>query len=995
MSFIGAFNNIMAEYGIEPGTAQQLLYSMAGGERFVQDRIAMEEGNENDILLKTITTTLNGILDNDGEDDGENDDGDGALSPSATSSPSSGSTSDKQDFFEKLATALARNDPIKTKNFCKTMNVPTQSLARSGLAKKCGILQFKDTGMVFNPRIAKLIEEPPKGGEPATPELRGLLSQIQNPEQEVSVDDIIEVMKNVDRIYWQYKPSAKHPCPPGVVSRSVASDGGVTMRKLMEGLTPDAQCAQAVENEFLTDPRSLDAYCWLCGGDLVSSAKGRDPCKTVCEHIVPVLAASIYNMLITYTPPKVVKAAPSQQRTSAAQYEYAWSHQCCNTAKSDRLLGIWKEGRYEIDELKCDSLVNTIFKAKGKALSCAAGCGSNQKPDGPLGQRGLTSEIGKKALQEALDLATTNAYPSPPRTTEEVDDDVRIAYQFSQIIMRPCKSACESLISVLEMVDKKQLTDILTKQGKELDEENLIQLRRDLLNECIDSIKNTGEVPDIWIKMLEADTYGVGGLQDRIVAGIMYLYMIFDKFYSGGEGGENHGLNFFQTYASANLERKAAYAFALDIAIATASDEEMSADQREAYNQLAEKALNPAGLLAAHWAGRGKIERVSATEYYWKSHRTPQFIDVIYGRKLQDLKRCAPDEIPLPPDEIPLPPAPAPAQAVPTQAQAPAQAPAPTQTVPAPAQAPAPTQTVPAPAQAVPAPAQTVPAPAQTVPAQAQAQSSSSRMTRSKGQAQVFTKANTPKQLRGGAPSNSAVPDSGDFKFNKNDYGLLRLGIYNSLTNYYIYDNLFENPDRPLVNDESVNEIWGGNAGEAKDIFNETMRYIQQFPELSNPITLNKIYIFGAAQTTLLLSLERFIGFESREDTALTIGEEFENRNKLFEPAYYVYKKIKGEQTAAELFATREPASVEVASRDEDPFERAAYDAIKLNDSQGSQGSLSPTSQKKGWIGGKGSQRRRKLKKKTKRKKPVKRNKKTKKNKKKKHKKTKSNKKRR
>ena len=26
--------------------------------------------------------------------------------------------------------------------------------------------------------------------------------------------------------------------------------------------------------------------------------------------------------------------------------------------------------------------------------------------------------------------------------------------------MRPCKSACESLISVLEMVDKKQLTEI-------------------------------------------------------------------------------------------------------------------------------------------------------------------------------------------------------------------------------------------------------------------------------------------------------------------------------------------------------------------------------------------------------------------------------------------------------------------------------------------------------------------------------------------------------
>lgn len=121
-------------------------------------------------------------------------------------------------------------------------------------------------------------------------------------------------------------------------------------RNVIEPLTAEKQCIKAIGNP------SADETCWICGYQLYSDKKSIF--GPVCEHVLPVLGATIYLSLV-----KSLRENVKEEH----KLEYKWAHILCNKLKSDHFLITYNEDVFVTDTKNCRILLHNInqkFKSK-------------------------------------------------------------------------------------------------------------------------------------------------------------------------------------------------------------------------------------------------------------------------------------------------------------------------------------------------------------------------------------------------------------------------------------------------------------------------------------------------------------------------------------------------------------------------------------------------------------------------------------------------------
>ena len=120
------------------------------------------------------------------------------------------------------------------------------------------------------------------------------------------------------------------------------------MRRFLDPLTPSAQCST------LINKATGDMVCWICGFPL-DLTKVNIELKPICDHVLPVIGATIYFEIL-----QSKKKIPLYH--NELQYEYRYAHNVCNRYKSSTyLIDIDASGMFIPSETACKNLLNKIL----------------------------------------------------------------------------------------------------------------------------------------------------------------------------------------------------------------------------------------------------------------------------------------------------------------------------------------------------------------------------------------------------------------------------------------------------------------------------------------------------------------------------------------------------------------------------------------------------------------------------------------------------------
>lgn len=138
--------------------------------------------------------------------------------------------------------------------------------------------------------------------------------------------------------------------------------------------SPTKQCSKAIapvkylqpdehDGSPILDGQLRNTHCWLCGHPLI-----RLPSGTHCEHLLPVIYATLYSGIINRElnnpSNETHNNVDMDKLTKMAQTNYAWAHGWCNIVKSDIMLikANPKTGYSIVDISNCDILADRIIK---------------------------------------------------------------------------------------------------------------------------------------------------------------------------------------------------------------------------------------------------------------------------------------------------------------------------------------------------------------------------------------------------------------------------------------------------------------------------------------------------------------------------------------------------------------------------------------------------------------------------------------------------------
>lgn len=179
------------------------------------------------------------------------------------------------------------------------------------------------------------------------------------------------------------------------------TEDGVQSRKVLEGISPTAQCAVAITTE--------QPNCYLCGHilkvkqvaatnaasaaaaatNMINNSNSDDEvglndtvlASSECEHVLPVSDALFHLALVNNT--KRFRSLPPIA-VDILQKEYKWAHKCCNQAKSNTQLIKQEGGIYVVYEVGLVKIFQDIAYHLGKhQYDCRAIFGSTLDTNTP------------------------------------------------------------------------------------------------------------------------------------------------------------------------------------------------------------------------------------------------------------------------------------------------------------------------------------------------------------------------------------------------------------------------------------------------------------------------------------------------------------------------------------------------------------------------------------------------------------------------------------